>query len=284
MDRRGPSPAPCCASAGAPAGEGGPGGRTRATLAALDRARAADCGTLAAARERELAPIRDALASAAAAVRDRFPDWASDAWQHWSPPETFAHAAPFARLRVSGVEAPLLLTFPDHGSVLFETRGPARDGVAPSMTNLMLRLLTSSPPGKLRFTIVDPVALGQNFAGIMHLADYEDSLVNGRIGPSRRTSRNSLPTSRAHGKGHPDLSAQRVPQHHGIQRAGRAIAEKYHFLVVADFPAGLSDLAPTGWPASSPSAAGAGSTRSCTGIGGSRPPRRPPSRNSGNAA
>ena len=27
----------------------------------------------------------------------------------------------------------------------------------------------------------DPVALGQNFATVMHLADYEDNVINGRI-------------------------------------------------------------------------------------------------------
>ena len=38
-----------------------------------------------------------------------------------------------------------------------------------------------APPGRLNFTIIDPVGLGQNFAGIMHLADYEEQLINSRI-------------------------------------------------------------------------------------------------------
>ena len=54
----------------------------------------------------------------------------------------------------------------------------------------MTRLLTCLPPGRVRFTIIDPVGLGQNFAGFMHLADYDEALVGGRIWtePSRSTS------------------------------------------------------------------------------------------------
>ena len=46
---------------------------------------------------------------------------------------------------------------------------------------VMLRLLTGIPPGKVRFTIIDPVGLGQNFAAFMHLADYDEALVTSRI-------------------------------------------------------------------------------------------------------
>jgi glycosyltransferase involved in cell wall biosynthesis len=51
----------------------------------------------------------------------------------------------------------------------------------PLILSPMLRLLTSAPPGRLSFTIFDPVGLGQNFAGIMHLADFEERLINSRI-------------------------------------------------------------------------------------------------------
>ena len=50
-----------------------------------------------------------------------------------------------------------------------------------SLQNVMLRLLTTLPPGKVRFTIIDPVGLGENFAAFMHLADYDEQLVTSRI-------------------------------------------------------------------------------------------------------
>ena len=49
------------------------------------------------------------------------------------------------------------------------------------MQAIMLRMLTSMPPGKVRFTIFDPVGLGENFSAFMHLADYDEQLVTSRI-------------------------------------------------------------------------------------------------------
>ena len=37
----------------------------------------------------------------------------------------------------------------------------------------MFRLLTSLPPGQVRFTIVDPIGIGRNFGAFMHLADFD---------------------------------------------------------------------------------------------------------------
>ena len=45
--------------------------------------------------------------------------------------------------------------------------------ICAQVDNLMLRLLTSLPPAKVRFTIIDPVGLGQNFSAFMHLADFD---------------------------------------------------------------------------------------------------------------
>ena len=59
-------------------------------------------------------------------------------------------------------------------------RGPRRRRSRP-LQAAMFRLLTSLPPGKVRFTIIDPVGLGENFAAFMHLADYDEPLVTSRI-------------------------------------------------------------------------------------------------------
>ena len=53
----------------------------------------------------------------------------------------------------------------------------------------MLRTLVALPPGKVRFTILDPVGLGRNFAAFMHLADYSTRLWSRPgSGPSRSNS------------------------------------------------------------------------------------------------
>lgn len=50
---------------------------------------------------------------------------------------------------------PAVLSYPECPSLLFKTEGDGRDAAAKVMQNVMLRLLTSMPPGKVRFTIVD---------------------------------------------------------------------------------------------------------------------------------
>ena len=118
------------------------------------------------------------------------------AWQHayaedWKPETGILEAVRFATLDVDGeglavdagltlevpgdLSVPLTLHVPDEASLLVETDGAGRDEVIEMMNTIILRLLATSPPGKLNFTIIDPVGLGENFAGVMHLADYEDS-------------------------------------------------------------------------------------------------------------
>ena len=85
------------------------------------------------------------------------------------------------------IDVPMALQLPHDGSILFETDGDTagREAAIGSLNNIILRLLATTPPGKLSFTIIDPVGLGENFAGIMHLADFEDSVINGRIWTQR---------------------------------------------------------------------------------------------------
>ena len=46
---------------------------------------------------------------------------------------------------------------------------------------VVLAWLAHSPSGRLSFSLCDPVGLGESFAGLMHLADYEDVLINTKI-------------------------------------------------------------------------------------------------------
>ncbi|MBX9652412.1 cell division protein FtsK [bacterium] len=76
---------------------------------------------------------------------------------------------------------PAFLSFPHKISALFEATGDGLTAANEILENLMLRLLTTVPPSKVRFTIIDPAGLGQDFAAFMHLADHDESLVGNRI-------------------------------------------------------------------------------------------------------
>ena len=194
----------------------------------------------------------------------KFPEWNRSTVQSWTPPAVFEHAAKFARVVVDvekladalptdprlalpgpcHFEAPLLLTFPQQGSVLFETSDASTEGVVACVNNIILRLLSEAPPGRLNFTIFDPVGLGQNFAGVMHLADYEDHLINSRIWTQPAQFEQKLADLNEHMEKVIQMYLRNeyatIAEYN--EQAGN-IAEKYHFLVVANFPSGFTETA-----------------------------------------
>lgn len=193
------------------------------------------------------------------------PAWtAADYWQSWSPPQDFKHAVPFGSLEVdleklAGIgfrdnrmafpgphvfPVPLLLKIPEQASLLFETGDTGGGEAIAAMNTILFRLLALGPPGKLSFTIFDPIGLGQNFAGIMHLADYEDSQVSNRIWTQASQMEEKLGELNEHMEKVIQMYLRNeyatIAEYNA--HAG-AIAEKYHFLVIAGFPMSFSEAA-----------------------------------------
>src|SRR5436190_8858248 len=105
----------------------------------------------------------------------------------------------------------------------------------------MLRYLTSIPAGKVRFTIIDPVGLGENFAAFMHLGDYHELLVTNRIWtePSHIDQRLTDLTEHMENVIQKYLRNQFQTLEEYNAQAGE-VAEPYRLLVVANFPANFS--------------------------------------------
>jgi S-DNA-T family DNA segregation ATPase FtsK/SpoIIIE len=220
--------------------------------------------TLEADWKNMIQPIYAAIESANATAAKLFPPWAPPFLETWTPPAQFAEAAQFAKLAVdveklaettikdkrlalpgpARLSVPLCLAYPEQGSILFETAGPGHDEAIGALNNIILRLLSASPPGRLNFTIIDPVGLGQNFAGIMHLADYEEQIINSRIW----TQSGQIEQKLAHLNEHMEKVIQMYLRNEYAtiaeynEQAG-VIAEKYYFLVIADFPANFTEVA-----------------------------------------
>ncbi len=193
-----------------------------------------------------------------------FPEWNDAAWQRWVPPSAPPPAIRFGdfslrldqvpggisqdeRLKLPGpttIALPALLPFPHNASLLIKAAGEGRLPAVHVLQAVMLRLLATIPPGKVRFTIVDPVGLGENFAGFMHLADYDDILVTNRIWTESQHIEARLA----------DLTEQ---MENVIQKYLRndfqtiaeynefagEVAEAFRFLVVANFPANFTEAA-----------------------------------------
>src|SRR5205823_13914082 len=139
---------------------------------------------------------------------------------------------------------PLLLTYPAEGSILLETPYSGREKMLASLNNIILRLLSIAPPGRLSFTIVDPVGLGQSFSGVMHLADNAEHLINSRIWTQTTQIEQRLASLNEHMEKVIQMYLRNeyatIAEYN--EQAGN-IAEKYHFGAVAAFPSGFSDPA-----------------------------------------
>ena len=214
--------------------------------------------------QREITPLYQTLETLNTTANTWFPPWSPQLAEDWTPPAAFLPATQFARcttdlavqpggipkdprLALPGspqISAPLALCFPAEGSLLFETSGSGEAAVAGTLNNIILRLLSTTPPGKISFTIIDPVGLGENFAGLMQLSDYEESLINRRIW----TQRDQIEERLAELCEHIEKVIQMYLRNQYAtiteynEQAG-SVAEKYHFLVVADFPAAFSETA-----------------------------------------
>lgn len=209
-------------------------------------------------------PVWEGICKANAVAEDLFPPWRHPGWENWSPPREFKNLVKFARVEVelekfierkwenrrlalpcpSSFSVPLLLTYPCQGSILFETTEAANELVVESINNIIYRLLSTTPPGKLSFTIIDPIGLGQSFAGLMHLSDYAQSCIDGRIWTQTQQIEEKLAELNEHMEKVIQMYLRNeyatIAEYNA--QAG-AIAEKYHVLVIAGFPVNFSEAA-----------------------------------------
>ena len=201
--------------------------------------------------ERIAAPMGEAEGSRT------FPGWDDPGWQKWVPPKTFPPAVRFGELQVDlkkivdslpgdtpftlplpgSFILPAMLTYPQHASLLIEASRDGREEAVRTLQMVMVRLLTSVPPGRVRFTIIDPVGLGQNFAGFMHLADYDEALVGTRIW----TDADQIEQRLGDLTEHMETVIQKYLRNEfetidEYNAQAGELSEPYRYLVISDFP------------------------------------------------
>ena len=229
------------------------------------------------AAQRDAAAMwRDAVAVAAEATeRERAeasatcPAWGSPAWERATPPGAVPDAvllgwyeaavaampggvpaggdqATTLEQRVPGgvVRLPLLLDLAERGSLLLQHGAEGRAEAIATLNDAMLRIMTSFPPAKARFTIVDPVGLGQSFAAFTHLADHDEQLITDRVWTDPRHVEQRLAELTEHME---TVIQKYLRNEYATIRDYNAmageVAEPMRFLVLADLPAGISEQA-----------------------------------------
>ena len=211
----------------------------------------------------------DSLASFRAAVESARTDAAVAGWNRladrdWTPPrqlprglrigtfecplaevpEAVSERAALA-LPSASVALPAVLPFPSVPSAVFRGRGvEARHQGTQALQVALLRAFTQIPPGKVRCTLLDPVGLGEAFAGFMHLADVDERLVSGRVWTQTQQIETQLANLTDHMENvlqtylRGDFDSIEEYNH----KAGE-VAEPYRLLVVAGFPHRFSEVA-----------------------------------------
>ncbi len=205
--------------------------------------------------------IADELGKMQARCDQFFPDWSKTNWDDWQRHEILPPVISFGKCYLplqavkNGMSAdprlvpeqtefnlPAWMSFAESPRLMITADGAGRRIAVQVLQLMMLRFLTAAPAGKLRFTIIDPAALGENFATFMHLADYDEQLVGKRIWTDSRQidERLSLLSDHMEKVLQKYLRNEFASIHEYNAHAGE-VAEPFHVLVVANFPAGLSD-------------------------------------------
>jgi ribosomal protein L7/L12 len=184
-------------------------------------------------------------------------EWDSSKWEEWLPdpsPEfaarigTLTISADDLRSKVAGVDfgfkLPALVPFAEGRCLLLNATGEAKEAAAEAMQSVAIRALANTPPGKARFTLIDPVGLGQNVADFMHLGDFNRDLINGKAWTEPQHIEQQLT------KLTEDMETviqtflrKRFASIQEYNKEHHEVAEPFRFLVIFDFPVNFTESA-----------------------------------------
>ena len=211
--------------------------------------------------DEEVVPIHRELLGLQEIARSRFPAWDASWISAWIPPDESERVIPIGELKVSlpdlaggmpenerfKLDGPIELTVPfslgfaERASLMIDGDATKAAG---TINEVILRLISSHPAGRAIFTLIDPVGLGKDFAGLMHLGDYEETLIHGRIWTQTTQIEERLAELNEH--------IEKVIQMYlrnefatldEYNAHAGTVAEKQRFVVISGFPAAFSETA-----------------------------------------
>lgn len=233
----------------------------------LQETRARNATDLAAAHQTYLA-TRDSLRTQ---VRELVRDagllaapWSAPDWPGWKPQEHdvlmgAVRAGTIARIDGMSSEGhepliapgerdvvfPLLVpSIPGEKQLLIQASGADRDQAVKCIESMLFRLLATIPAGKLQFTFLDPVGLGQSVAPFMHLGDHDEKLISIKAWTEAQHIERRLVDLTEHMEN--VIQKYLRNQFASIEDYNADVgetAEAYRVLVVYDFPNNFNDAA-----------------------------------------
>ncbi len=138
---------------------------------------------------------------------------------------------------------PAFIPCPAQAALLIKSTPEEKEAASSLLQAVMLRIASGLPPGQSRFTIIDPLGLGKQFAGFMHLADHDELLVSSRIWtePGQIDKQLELITEQM------EMVIQKYLRNEyrtiGEYNAEAEVPEPYRFVAIANFPANFTETA-----------------------------------------
>ncbi len=136
---------------------------------------------------------------------------------------------------------PATMPWPIAASLMIKASPDDKESSSAMMQAVMLRIATGIPAGQSRFTIIDPLGLGKQYAGFMHLADHDELLVTSRIWTEPQLIEQKL----ADITEQMEVVIQKYLRNEyssiGAYNADAEVPEPYRFVVVANFPANFNE-------------------------------------------
>lgn len=130
-------------------------------------------------------------------------------------------------------------------SYLTLTGDLTHESMKEQVRNIVLRLLTTLPPGRTQVCVVDPSGLGRDFGWLMHLADFDAELVSHRVWTQTNHIARQVESL---ARGAEDFIQQSLRDQYATiadyNAVAGALSEPYRILIWAGFPEAIDE--PTG--------------------------------------
>lgn len=140
---------------------------------------------------------------------------------------------------------PDCLSFMDKYNYIFEYEGNTSSLITETAFNIGMRLFTMLPPGRIKFTFLDPVALGSSFATFARLVDLDDrssEVINGQIWSSQKDIEAKLQIMADHISSITQRCLQgKYTNLYQYNKDAELNPEAYQVMMLMDYPAGLTE-------------------------------------------
>lgn len=140
---------------------------------------------------------------------------------------------------------PFCATFGSEFNYAFRFENECRSVAVKNACDLGMRLFMMLPPGKLNFTFIDPVTLGESFAMFTRLVDVDDrtsEVINGKIWSAPTDVENKLKIMTDHISNVTQRCLQgKYNNIYEYNQVAEQNAEAYQVVMLMDYPAGLSE-------------------------------------------